>query len=245
MEVFTQGLGHRFQTLAPDLRGYGRSRTRQDFSLADHLRDLEELLDRQNIGPYWILGWSLGGILALEMAMRHPDRVQGLILIATAARPRSNHPPTVWQDDLYTAIASLINVLIPGWGWNIRSFGQKSLYRYLLETHTPATYRYLARYALGAYLRTSPQAHRALRQALGQRYDRTADLPRILCPCWVAAGENDRHITAAASEETARLLPQATWQLYPHTAHLFPWEIPHQMLQDIEAWLQGLASPSP
>lgn len=46
LSVFTQHLSQRFQTLAPDLRGYGNSRTQLNFNMIDHLTDLEALLDR-------------------------------------------------------------------------------------------------------------------------------------------------------------------------------------------------------
>ena len=245
LEVFTQGLGDRFRTIAPDLRGYGRSRYREAFGMEDHLTDLEALLDRENIGNYWILGWSLGGILAMELALRHGQRVQGLILIATAARPRSDHPRTGLREDIYTGLASVVNLLVPGWRCNIEVLGRRSLYRYLIQQHTPETYRYLARYAFGAYLQTSPAAHRALGQALRQGYDRRPHLAQITCPCWVAAAAADRHITPASSQETAQLLPRATWQLYPNVAHLFPWEIPDRVILDLRHWLDSLASPSP
>jgi pimeloyl-ACP methyl ester carboxylesterase len=51
------------------------------------------------------------------------------------------------------------------------------------------------------------------------------------------AGEQDRHITAAASQETARYLPHSDWIIYDQVAHLFPWEIPEQVLADIDQWL--------
>ena len=51
------------------------------------------------------------------------------------------------------------------------------------------------------------------------------------------AGEQDRHITADSSQETARHLKNSQWQCYPNTAHLFPWEIPQQLLEDIDIWL--------
>jgi pimeloyl-ACP methyl ester carboxylesterase len=77
--------------------------------MTDHLRDLEALIASETDAPYWILGWSLGGILAMELALRQPDQVAGLILIGTAARPRGSHPPITWQDNAYTAIASILN----------------------------------------------------------------------------------------------------------------------------------------
>lgn len=236
MGVFTDHLCQRFRTIAPDLRGYGRSQTRQPFAMTDHLSDLEGLLTQQ-AEPCLVLGWSLGGILALELALRVPDRVRGLILIATAARPRSSHPAITQADQIYTALASLLNFLRPGWRWNIETLGKRSLYRYLLQRHTPQAYRYLAQVGTPAYLRTSRFATQALKAALRQGYDRQPDLPQITCPCLVMAASHDRHITAASSQATAQALPQATWHLYDHTAHLFPWEIPDQVLADLDRWL--------
>lgn len=237
LSVFTHHLSHRYRTIAPDLRGYGGSRARQAFTMEDHLVDLEALLDRYQISKCIVLGWSLGGILALELALKFPQRISGLILIATAARPRGNHPPITWQDNLYTGIASIANRLYPGWEWNIEQFGKRSLYRYLIQQHTPSAYRYLAADAMTAYLQTSRYATQALSTALRRGYDRLPDLSSIQCPSLVLAGAEDRHITAASSQETAEHLPDSEWRCYPQTAHLLPWEIPTQVLADIDQWL--------
>ncbi len=237
MSVFTDRLSQNFQTIAPDLRGYGKSRTNIEFELAQHLIDLETLLDQLQIDKCLIIGWSLGGIMAMELAFKNPERVSGLILIATAAKPRGTHPPITWQDNLYTGIAGIINWFLPGWQWNINTFGKRSLFRYLIQKHTPATYKYLAKQAVPAYLQTSGTATRALNRALRIGYNRLPDLPLIQCPCLVLAGASDRHITSESSQETALHLNNAHWQCYPDTAHLFPWEIPHQVLTDIENWI--------
>ena len=237
LSVFTQHLSQRFKTLAPDLRGYGNSRTQVNFSMTDHLIDLEALLDRFQVDRCLILGWSLGGILAMELALKLPHRVSGLILIATAARPRSSHPPISWQDNLYTGLASILNRLQPSWQWNIDTFGKRSLYRYLIQQHTPATYRYLAFEAMSAYLQTSAAAQSALTTALNAGYNRLEDLQQIQCPSLVLAGAVDRHITPESSLETAQRLKDCQWQCYPNTAHLFPWEIPELVLKDIDDWI--------
>jgi pimeloyl-ACP methyl ester carboxylesterase len=239
LSVFTSVLSQNYRTVTPDLRGYGQSQTRSPFAMSDHLQDLDILWDHYHLDNCIILGWSLGGILAIELALRHPDQVRGLILVATAARPRSQHPPITWRDNLYTAIAGLINGIRPGWQWNIATFGQRSLFRHLICRHTPVAYQYLAREALPAYLKTSRRATQALNKALRAGYNRLSDLETITCPCLVLAGENDRHITAQTSQETAQQLPYSQWICYPNTAHLFPWEIPEQVQNDIERWLQS------
>ncbi|MGL5081637.1 MAG: alpha/beta fold hydrolase [Microcoleaceae cyanobacterium] len=237
MSVFTQHLSQRFQTITPDLRGYGKSQTHQPFTMADHLTDLETLLNQQQIQQCLVLGWSLGGILALELALKCPERVVGLILVATAAYPRGSHPAVTWVDNLYTGIAGLINSLVPGWQWNIDTFGKSSLFRYLIQQHTPQTYSYLAKYAVPAYLQTSTFATQALTVALKQGYNRQSELQQLQQPCLVLAGAGDRHITPQSSAETAQNLSQCEFYCYPDTAHLFPWEIPDQVLADIDRWL--------
>lgn len=238
MSVFTHYLSKNHQTLSPDLRGYGRSQTKTAFAMEDHLQDLIHVLDQNHIHRCLVLGWSLGGILAIELALRYPHRVSGLILVATAAYPRSNHPPISWRDNLYTGLAGIINWVRPGWNWNINTFGKHSLFRYLMVHQTPQTYRYLADYAVPAYWRTSHFAQQALNQALRQRYNREAELSKINCPCLVLAGAQDRHITSAASLATAEQLNQSQWICYEQTAHLFPWEIPEVVQQNVQNWLQ-------
>lgn len=238
MSVFTQHLSKRFQTIAPDLRGYGNSRVNDNFEMKDHLTDLESLLDRLQVNGCTILGWSLGGILGMELALKLPQRVSGLILIATAARPRSNHPPISWQDNLYTGVASILNKLQPSWQWNIETFGKRSLYRYLIQQHTPTAYNYLAADAMSAYLQTSAAAQRALNTALKANYNRLADLEQIQCPSLMLAGAADRHITPESSLETAQHIQDCQWRCYPNTAHLLPWEIPALLLKDIDDWIE-------
>ncbi|MFK8183975.1 MAG: alpha/beta fold hydrolase [Phormidesmis sp.] len=245
MSVFTAPLvAAGFDTYAPDLRGYGKSQTKYPFEMIRHLDDLDELLAAHNIQQCLVLGWSLGGILAMELALRRPEVVKGIILIGTAARPKGSHPPISLWDNVITGVAGVLNVALqsalpnaePVGGW-VRSLGKKSLFRYLIRQHTPLAYHYLAKQGAPALLRMSRHADAALSRAIRAGYNRVPDIKSLEMPALMLCGERDRHITADASLETARALPNCQTHCYPDTAHLFPWEIPEVVNADIQSWL--------
>ncbi|AFY68770.1 alpha/beta hydrolase fold protein [Thalassoporum mexicanum PCC 7367] len=240
MDIFTEHLtAQGYQILAPDLRGYGKFKAKQAFAMQDHLSDLSNLIMQPEYchHRFILLGWSLGGILALELALKFPDRIAGMILIASAARPLSSHPTGVWHEVANTGLAVLLNQVFPTWQFP-KQIGRRSLLNYLVQTHSDRTYAYITKYGAAAFLQTSRQATTALSSALKQGYDRRSALTKIKQPCLVIAGAQDRHITAASSQETATLLPNSTWICYPQAAHLLPWEIPDRLLADIDIWLE-------
>ena len=245
MSVFTEPLASLgFDTYAPDLRGYGKSRTKYPFEMTSHLDDLEELIAAYEIKQCLVLGWSLGGILTMELALRRPDVVKGMILVGTAARPRGSHPPISLWDNVVTGVAGALNwglhAAVPEaesiGGW-VRSLGKRSLFRYLIQQHTPVAYRYLARQGAPALLQMSRHADAALSQAIRAGYNRVPDIKSLEIPALMLCGECDRHITADSSLETAKALPNCEARCYPNTAHLFPWEIPDVVNADIQNWL--------
>ncbi|EFK98383.1 LOW QUALITY PROTEIN: hydrolase, partial [Streptomyces sp. SPB78] len=83
--------GHR--VLAMDLRGHGGSvRHPRDTSANAHADDVAGLLGRLGAGPAVLVGQSLGGRVALRVAVEHPSLVRGLALIEADARPASGAP---------------------------------------------------------------------------------------------------------------------------------------------------------
>lgn len=77
-------LGHTFTVVRADLRGFGETPLPgEEYADAD---DLDRLLDHLGITEAAVVGSSFGGRVALELATRHPGRVQSLVLLCTAYR---------------------------------------------------------------------------------------------------------------------------------------------------------------
>ena len=251
MQMFVQHFQARgFSAIAPDLRGYGNCKAISAFTMLDHIQDLWDLLVSDLDSEYLILGWSLGGILAMELAIRafenlataknSTPKIVGLILIATAAKPRSSLPKIVWWEYLNLAIAVSLHKIVPKISpkqkWHINWFGKRSMIKYLIQQHTSVAYDQISSTGAKAYVQTSRYAQMALMQALRQGYDRTEDLSKIQIPCLMIAAEQDRHITFNSSAQTAKLLPNCEFISYSNTAHLLPWEIGDRLLADIDTW---------
>ncbi len=80
-------LGEHYNVVALDHRGHGRGiRSRERFRFSDVADDAAALLDVLGIATCIPVGYSLGGPVAMTMWHRHPHRIDGLVLCATASR---------------------------------------------------------------------------------------------------------------------------------------------------------------
>jgi len=74
-------LGERYRALAPDLRGHGSASARRPITFGDCVADVVALAP----GRFALAGYSLGGRVALHVALAHPARVARLVLVSTTA----------------------------------------------------------------------------------------------------------------------------------------------------------------
>lgn len=79
-----KNLSPHFHVIAPDMRGFGDSTYNTRISTLKELADdLVLLLDALKLEKVFILGWSLGGGVVMEMAAHYPERVEKLILMGS------------------------------------------------------------------------------------------------------------------------------------------------------------------
>jgi 3-oxoadipate enol-lactonase len=79
-----------FRVVAPDLRGFGRSPVTPGLVLMrEYAADIEELLGALAIARAAVVGLSMGGLIAMELATASPERYWALGLVATTAQPPS------------------------------------------------------------------------------------------------------------------------------------------------------------
>ncbi len=76
---------HGYNVLAPDLPGHGRSGGALLPSIAEMADWTSALLDASGAKQAKLIGHSMGSLIALEMAARHPDKVSALVLVGTSA----------------------------------------------------------------------------------------------------------------------------------------------------------------
>jgi pimeloyl-ACP methyl ester carboxylesterase len=76
-----------FRLVALDMRGHGASDWADDYSIESYATDLVAVIDGLGIERTRLVGMSLGGTVACEFALRHPDRTESLAMVDVTSRP--------------------------------------------------------------------------------------------------------------------------------------------------------------
>ncbi|QPC93791.1 alpha/beta fold hydrolase [Mesorhizobium sp. INR15] len=78
----------------PDLRGHGASQPETGFCISDFAADIAGLIQRLRLDRPVAVGHSLGGMVAITLATRHPELISGLVMLASTLKPdfSPDHP---------------------------------------------------------------------------------------------------------------------------------------------------------
>lgn len=207
-------LARHFTVITYDMRGFGSSPSAAGFPTnEEHADDLAALLDMLGLTRATIVGLSHGGLVGQHFAVRHPDRLSGLALVATFAKARKSALlflrmlyEFLERDDLENFWRVLKSFLFSAAGYDLLVSREDTLRRAMFDQYTTAS----------------------LRSIYGQAIDHDilgADLSGIRCPALVAGGEEDMLFPPFLTRELASLLPGARMELLP-AAHVPPVEAP-------------------
>lgn len=230
-------LQQRYRVIRPDNRGTGYSRYADvPFTIGDLAGDIVDVLDDAGVESAGVLGLSMGGMIAQEVAIRAPDRVDSLVLAATR--------PPEWTRGPAPNATLTLNLLRPVG----RREGLDAYFRRLWTSATapgfaerePELIEELVRQSVDRPTPRSLMIHQ-MRAATG--WGRLRRLARISSPTVVVHGALDRFVDVRHGRRIAELIPGAQYVELPDAGHLLPLEAPGELLRCLD--LAGLSLVAP
>ncbi len=228
-EPFLAALREHFEVIVYDHRGVGESsRLDAPFTIADLAGDTAGLLDALALDSAHVLGISMGGMVAQELALAHPERVRTLALGCTyCGGPGSSLASPAVGLRLVESLRSGDRALALRTGWEIcvspRFRDDASLYEAYLAR---ASARPVAREVIMAQM-----------QAIAA-HDTSARLSGLGMPTLIVHGTADDLIPVQNAHVLAGHLPAAHLELLDDAGHLFFWEEPlrsAELVRDLAA----------
>jgi pimeloyl-ACP methyl ester carboxylesterase len=215
-------LGNRHSPLAPDLPGHGRSSGVEGLrSLEDYAEFTLAFLDALRLDSAVIAGHSMGGAIAMELALRHPARVEALVLIATAAKF------DIPKDRIET--------------WRAVTMGRASQ-PFNNDGYSPktiATKPEIIREGWGEQIQTDPRVRWGDLVACSQ-VDLRDRISRLNKPTLILAGADDSITPTAEAEFLRSRIKGARLEVVPDAAHRLTTERPDLANATIETFLDEL-----
>jgi pimeloyl-ACP methyl ester carboxylesterase len=205
------------RVIVPDLRGHGESPAPDAVYAMDLMaEDVVEMLDGLGIvEPVVVGGLSMGGYVALALALNHPDRILGLVLADTRAAADAPEAAAKREETARAVVKSgdlseVIEGMVP------RLFS-RSTFRDRPGLIPPIK---------AAMEQTTPAGVAGALRGMACRPDRRDRLKEIACPVLVAVGEDDAISPPDEARAIVESLPDARLAVIPHAGHLAPYENP-------------------
>jgi len=205
-----EALRSEFQVIRIDLRGYGKSPRSSEPYSAEH--DIAAVLDHLKVKQAAVVGLSMGGGLAIDFALTHPERVRSLLL----AEPGLSG--WEWSSDVSGTMMRVADAFKKG--------GRAAAIDAMLEQPVFAT------------ARARPAAYAAIREQLERNFSMDAvpmkmarplavgRLPEIRVPVLVLVAEQGGPDARRIAEKIAREAPDARAVTMPDTGHMINLEQP-------------------
>src|SRR3984893_8909236 len=213
--AFVDALARQFSVITLDNRGTGQSDKPVDgYAIANMALDLAGLLDELKISRTHILGYSMGGAIALEFARQFPDCVSGLVLCATmCGGPRAIYaPPSVVR--VMRELDGLKPDEIARQIWKV--------------TYSPGyleKHRAIAEDQMRREIAAPTPLHAAdLQFQAFAEFDCSKALPNIQSPTLVLTGDLDQLVSPQNSRFIAGHIPGARLIVIPGCGHRMMWE---------------------
>jgi 3-oxoadipate enol-lactonase len=226
----TRGLRRSFRLLLVDNRGTGRSQVPTgSFTVADLARDVVRVMDAARVRRAHVLGTSLGGMVAQELAIEHPQRVDRLVLACT----------TPGWPYAYGMPAQSVQLMAE----TRRLPREEALHRHVenaLSAQTVQTRPKLVTRLIAHQRkrRTDPAAWTAM-AAAGARYAGRMRQMWIQAPTLVLHGSADTVVDPRNSALLAARIPDSRLVILPDLGHLFFWEDPDRFVELVTSFLRG------
>lgn len=209
----------------PALASWGPVRVVDVHARSPDLPSMAATLLAEAEGDLVLCGTSMGGMLALEVLRQAPQRVRGLALLASSARPDT--------PELLKLRRDAIELFAQG---RMRDVLRANVAFAFHPDHAAAlTPAYLAMIE-----RAGADQLIAQNRAIMARPDYRPLLPQIACPTLVACGRADLLTPPEQSQEMASLIPGARLSLLDDCGHLLTWEQPARVSDLLLAWLRAL-----
>jgi pimeloyl-ACP methyl ester carboxylesterase len=218
-EPVVERLARSFDVLLFDNRGVGESDAPPGPYTAEAMAaDAVQVLDEAGVDRAHVVGTSLGGMVAQELALRWPARVDRLVLACTTPGGPKAFPMPQRTVDLMTARATM------------REYVENAL--------EPDPRPELVDRILVHRERTAqPFEHWAAQAAAGAAFDAHDRLGSVAAPTLVQHGYGDVVVDPRNADLLAAAIPGARTSVYPGAGHLFMWQEPDRFSRELKAFL--------